>query len=99
MTLGEGQTVRLDPIVLERSGRLRGKLLNIDGKPIRGRVTLDESRVETRADGSFEIDGAAGVRTLRAEAEGYSPKSLAVRIDPGAGNPPVEVVLDSLAPD
>ncbi len=99
MTLGEGETLRLDPIVLERSGRLRGKLLNKNGEGVRGWVTLDESRVETRADGSFEIDGAAGVRTLNAEGEGYQPKSLAVRIDPGGGNPPVEVVLDSLASD
>ncbi len=99
MTLGEGETLRLDPIVLERAGRLRGKLLNKEGKPVRGWVTLDESRVETRADGSFEIDGAAGVRTLNAVAEGYASKSLAVRIDPGGGNPPIEVVLDSLASD
>lgn len=99
MRIGGGESIRLAPIVSERSGRLSGRLLNKSGEGVRGRVTIDASRVETREDGSFQIDGAVGIRTLNAEAKGYAPKSVAVRIDPGSRNPPVDMVLDERALD
>ncbi len=88
ITLSEGETVRLGPTVLDRSGqRLVGRVMDAEHRPAPGCVVIDlgvRRRAVTDEAGRFELTGLPILRERDAIGRPYRPSILVV--DPGRGH-------------
>jgi hypothetical protein len=79
----------VSPIKLEPQlppGQLRGVVHSLPaGKPVTGAtITVDpgDKKVESKADGTFQLDLPPGTYTITVKAPGFAPQDLPVTIDP-----------------
>jgi hypothetical protein len=88
------------------TGRLRGRVATVAGEPVDDaavsvdawipeiRSTVSAPGAQTGADGGFEIPGlAAGTYKVKISKKGFAPVETTVEVPPGAGGPPMEILL------
>src|SRR5688572_6190167 len=89
------------------TGRLEGKVLDANGKPVEGAtVKLDNPArgggptVKTDKKGKWAFLGlVAGAWNIDAEADGHAPRKLSVTLpDESTRRPPIEIKLERAAP-
>lgn len=88
-------------VVLAPGGQLSGRVVNLEGDPVRAAVVrfANQAGASTDRQGRFTLFGVSGDGTLSVQADGYAPVQRSLTVDPAQPHVPLVVTLDgSLRP-